>query len=110
MKIARHLGHRIEAVADPFGAAVEAMREIAGAEVAHVFGTGEELLAAPRLADVAVITTQDAMHFEQAAAAIRQGYDVLLEKPAAGSAEEVEELAALAREHGCGLVLCFVLR
>ena len=50
------------------------------------------------------------MHFEQAKTALRQGYDVLLEKPAATSSQEVEELAALAREKGCKLILCFVLR
>lgn len=110
MTIARDLGHEIAAAADPSEAALASMRRIAGGTIGREFTTGEELLAEPRLADVAVITTQDALHFGQAAAAIRQGYDILLEKPAACSAEEVESLGALARQHGVGLALCFVLR
>ncbi len=110
MTIARDLGHRIHAFADPAPEAREAMGTIAGDPGPLEFETGEALLAEPRLADVAVITTQDAMHFEQASAALRRGYHVLLEKPAATSATEVDELARLAREHDRKLILCFVLR
>lgn len=108
MKIARELGHRVVALADPSADARQAMRGIAG-ESAE-FDSGEALLAQPKLADLAVITTQDAQHFDQASTALRRGYEVLLEKPAATSAAEVDELARLAREHDRRLILCFVLR
>lgn len=45
----------------------------------HVFHTWQELLAQPRLADLAVIATQDSMHYEPAMKALADGYDVLLE-------------------------------
>lgn len=109
-QIARELGHRIAAISDPDPTALEAMTALAGDPAPRVFSTGEELLAEERLADVAVIATQDAMHFGQAAAALRLGYDVLLEKPAASSLEESEELARLARENERALVVCLVLR
>ena len=110
MRIARNLGHAITAIADPSQAALETMRGIAGAPAPRSFASGEELLEEPRMADVALVATQDAQHFGHAAAALRLGYDVLLEKPAAQSAAEVEELALLAGEAGRRLILCFVLR
>jgi predicted dehydrogenase len=110
MRIARQLGHRITAIADPSAVAIGAMREIAGEDAPEIFETGERLLARERLADVALISTQDAQHFSHASAALRCGYDVLLEKPAAQSSEQVEELARIAREQGRKLILCFVLR
>lgn len=110
MRIARELGHRISAIADTSEPALIAMKEIAGDNDPQVFSSGEELLAGERLADIALVSTQDAQHFGHASAALRLGYDVLLEKPAAQSSEEVEELASIAKENGCKLTLCFVLR
>lgn len=110
MRIARSLGHRVAAAADPDSKARSAMTEIAADPRLRLFDTGEELLAAGKLADVALIATQDAQHFEQTKAALAAGYDILLEKPAACSAEEVEELLTLAESLGRKIVLCFVLR
>lgn len=110
MRVARQLGHRIVAISDTSPAALKAMEEIAGDNKPTLFESGEELLEEKRLADVALVSTQDAQHFGHASAALRLGYDVLLEKPAAQSAEECEELARIAKENGCKLILCFVLR
>lgn len=110
MRIALELGHRLAAIADPCPAALATMREIAGGAPLREFASGEDLLAVPKLADIALISTQDAQHFEQARAALLLGYDVLLEKPAAQEPAEVEELDRLARETGRRLILCFVLR
>ncbi len=111
MRIARGLGHTIAAISDTSESALTVMKEIAGDSDPQVFASGEELLATgKRLADVALVSTQDAQHFGHASAALRLGYDVLLEKPAAQSSEECEELARIAKENGCKLILCFVLR
>lgn len=110
MRIARELGHRIAAMADPADTALATMREIAGDDAPREFVSGEALLAEPKMADIALISTQDAQHFEQAAAALRLGYDVLLEKPAAQNSAEVAELERIAREEKRRLILCFVLR
>ena len=66
--------------------------------------------AAGRLADVLIVATQDADHFQHASAALRLGYDLLLEKPAARTLSECEELDALARSLGRRIALGFVLR
>lgn len=109
-RIARSLGHRITAAADPEAAARTAMAEIAGDPAPRFFDSGEALLQEARLAEVAIVSTQDSDHFHQTRLALIAGYDVLLEKPAATRAAEVEELVALAEELGRKIVLCFVLR
>ncbi|MBK1828999.1 Gfo/Idh/MocA family protein [Haloferula rosea] len=108
-RIAVDLGHRITAFADPSPSARQAMEEIAGPD-AQAFSDADGLLAAPKLARVAAICTQDSQHFPQAVAAIHQGYDLLLEKPAACSSADVDELSRLAEAEGCRIILCFVLR
>jgi predicted dehydrogenase len=70
----------------------------------------EEFFAAGKLADVLIIATQDRDHFGHAKRAIALGYDILLEKPAAETLEDCEELDRLAREAGVKIGLCFVLR
>ncbi len=110
MKVARAQGHRIVAISDISPGALTAMKEIAGENDPREFPSGEEMLLEGRLADVALVSTQDAQHFGHASAALRLGYDVLLEKPAAQSSAEVEELALIAKENSCRLILCFVLR
>jgi predicted dehydrogenase len=109
-KIALQLGHRLAAIAEPDPVACAAVTAMVSTAPLRTYATGEERLLEKRLADLAVISTQDADHFRQAAAALRCGYHVLLEKPAAQSAEEVEELGRLARAHERKLIHCFVLR
>ncbi len=82
---------------------------VTNGEVA-VYDCEKEFFAAGKLSDVLLIATQDANHFEHAKAAIKLGYDILLEKPAAQTLEECEELHAMAIEHGVRIGLCFVLR
>ena len=76
----------------------------------HVFHTWQELLAQPRLADLAVIATQDSMHYEPAMKALADGYDVLLEKPLARTEDECVDLLNQARKYGRKFMVCHVLR
>ncbi|MGJ8695975.1 MAG: Gfo/Idh/MocA family protein [Verrucomicrobiaceae bacterium] len=110
MRAALELGHRVNAIADISPPAINAIQQIIAPQNPLVFESGEELLASKRLADVALISTQDAQHFQHASMALRLGYDVLLEKPAAQNFEEAQELARLATANNCKLILCFVLR
>ncbi|MCP5537535.1 MAG: Gfo/Idh/MocA family oxidoreductase [Akkermansiaceae bacterium] len=102
--------HRITAVADPVAARSGFIASLEQRGGVKSFEYGEELLAGPKLADVALISTQDRDHFGQARMALESGYDVLLEKPAAGSIEEVAELSRLASALNRKVILCFVLR
>lgn len=111
-RIAASLGARyqITAAVDPVDARTAAVAAFAEPGAIRVFSNEDEFFAAGRLADVLVIATQDSQHFEHAARALRAGYDLLLEKPAAGSLVRCEELDALARALGRRIALCFVLR
>lgn len=60
--------------------------------------------------DGILIATQDREHFEPAMAAIAKGYNVLLEKPMAETAEKTAQIVAAAKEKGVLLMVCHVLR
>lgn len=68
------------------------------------------LLDQGKIADVAIICTQDRMHFEPTMRALELGYDVLLEKPMSPLPEECLLMEEAARKHGRILMICHVLR
>ena len=76
----------------------------------RVFENWEQLLAQPKLADIAVITTQDRLHYAPAMKALADGYDVLLEKPLACTEEQCIDLLDQARRYQRKLMVCHVLR
>lgn len=69
-----------------------------------------ELLDRPRFADGVVITTQDRMHVEPAAAFARMGYHILLEKPMAPDEAGCRTIAQAVRENHVMLALAHVMR
>ncbi len=111
-RIASSLGGRyqITAAVDPVELRTAAVAKCAAPGTAREFQDAGEFFAAGKLSDVLIIASQDADHFAHANEALRAGYDVLLEKPAACSLEHCEELDALARSLGRRIALCFVLR
>lgn len=76
----------------------------------HTFEWGEDLLDLPKFADAAIIATQDQQHFDLAIKAISCGYELLLEKPAAATADDCLKIADYAKEKGVRVVVCHVLR
>jgi predicted dehydrogenase len=79
-------------------------------QAARVFSDDKAFFAAGKLANLLVISTQDRDHYAHALQAIALGYDILLEKPAAQTLEECEDLDQKARAAGVKIGLCFVLR
>ncbi len=77
---------------------------------AQAFESWEDLLAQPKLADTALVCTQDELHTPPAVAAMRAGYHVLLEKPMANRADECRLLLAVSQETKRQLFICHVLR
>lgn len=102
--------YRLVAGADRHPERRARLRALAANPEFREFTTAEELLAAPRLADVLIVGTQDAAHFAHATAALRAGYDLLLEKPIATSIGEVIAVQKLARQLGRRVLVCHVLR
>jgi predicted dehydrogenase len=76
----------------------------------NVFTDWRELAAQPKMADAAIICTQDAMHVEPAIAFAKLGYAILLEKPMAPSEEECARIVQAAKEAGVLFGVCHVMR
>ena len=74
------------------------------------FPSAEAMLAMPRLADAMLVCTQDRQHVPHVVAALKKGYDVMMEKPISPKLEDLQEITKVARENGRRVVVCHVLR
>lgn len=101
---------RITAVAEPLESRRKAAAESHSVPPERQFSSWEEALSGDRLADVAIVATQDQEHTLPTLAALRSGYDVLLEKPMAHRLEDCIALVKAAEDHGKLLQIAHVLR
>jgi predicted dehydrogenase len=76
----------------------------------NVFQSWQPLFAMPQLGQAALVCTQDQQHTGPALAGMKAGYDVLLEKPIATTAEDCRSLVQAAHEFQRQLRVCHVLR
>lgn len=97
-------------IAEPVKAKREYLRLKYGVPPECCFSTYVDLLALPKMADIAMICTQDKMHFEPAMMAIEKKYDLLLEKPIAPTPEECYQISEAAQKNGVRVLVCHVLR
>ena len=74
------------------------------------FPDAESFFSEPRKVDGIIIATPVRLHYPQAMSAIRAGYPVLLEKPAASSQEEVDSLLEASDRTGVPVSVCLVMR
>ena len=79
-------------------------------EEVNCFSSWEDVFKKEKWADSVFICTQDKMHYQPVMAAIRQGYDILLEKPISPSKEECLEIVDAVGKSGVKVVVCHVLR
>lgn len=93
---------------DPFRRSQAAERFAIAKE--RCFESAEELAAQPKLADAVINGTMDNQHVKTAIPLLRRGYDMLLEKPFAVNEAEMWELHRVAKETGCTVMICHVLR
>ena len=101
---------KLVGVADPDKARREKLCDLYSIPAENCFATWQEILAQPKLADLAVIATVDNMHYEPALRAIDLGYNLLLEKPVAQTAQECADIALAAQKKGVSVLVCHVLR
>ena len=97
---------QVVAVAEPRAAA----RARVARDAAREFASWQELAEQPRLADVAIVSTQDAEHVEPAVALARKGYHLMVEKPMAPTEQDCRRIVAAVREAGVLFAVCHVLR
>ena len=100
----------VVAIADIDPVRIEAANKYLHIPEERLFHSAEEIFAQPRLADIMMITTQDAQHKEHAIRAMEIGYDLLLEKPISNKLEDVVEIANTAKRLGRTVIVCHVLR
>ena len=112
---ATHMGqmpeqYKIVGVADADPARRKRMQVAHNIPQECCFASWEEILAQPKMADLAVIATVDNMHYAPAMKAIDLGYHLLLEKPVAQTAQECADIALAAKNKGVTVLVCHVLR
>ena len=101
---------KLVAVAEPIRERREYIAREYGVPADMCFESWEPLLALGKIADAAIVSTMDRDHFAPAKAAMKCGYDLLLEKPVAPELEECVELERIAGECGVKVLVCHVLR
>lgn len=74
------------------------------------FESADEILKQEKLADTALICTQDRDHVEEALVALEKGYHLLLEKPISPDLEECKQLLEAAHKYNKHVIVCHVLR
>ena len=74
------------------------------------FNSYDELFSREKLADCAMVCTQDRMHFEPVMKAMEKGYHVLCEKPMSPNQDEIIQMGQAAKKFGRVLSVCHVLR
>lgn len=76
----------------------------------NCFARLDEALARGKIADAVINATMDSLHVQTALPLLKQGYDMLLEKPVTSDRQELLDLKKTADENGCKLMICHVLR
>ena len=74
------------------------------------FSDADQLFSQGKIADAAIICSQDRDHFGHVMQALNYGYDVLLEKPISPSPEECIIIEETAKALGRKVTVCHVLR
>lgn len=101
---------QIVAVADRIENRREYAKKLHNIPDDRVFQDWQELMEQPKLADFAIIATQDSQHMEPALAMIEKGYNLLLEKPMATTPEDCKRITEAAEKKGVKVIVCHVLR
>lgn len=101
---------KVVAIADIEPDKVETVAKIFDIPKEMCFESADAILKEDKLADTALICTQDRDHVVQAVAAIEKGYHLLLEKPISPDLEECKQLLEVATKHKKHVIVCHVLR
>jgi len=102
---------QIVAIADPDRQKQDKFRRRCNIPTELVFDSDTAFLMRNKLSDIAIVSTQDQLHFKEVKCLVEKGYDIILEKPIASSLEETIALYQVARLHPeCRIAVCHVLR
>ncbi len=102
--------YKVVAVAEPYEGRRNYVKNMFDLPEEMCFTSWEDILAKPKMADIAIIATMDAEHYAPAMKAIELGYNLLLEKPVAPTPEECADIVNAAKRKGVEVLVCHVLR
>lgn len=100
----------VAAIVDPNPFKLEEAQKRYGLSKDRLFKSFNEFVAAKVPCDFAINATMDQYHYETAMQILNAGYDMLMEKPIVANREQLLEIQACAKEHGCKVFVCHVLR
>jgi hypothetical protein len=101
---------KIIGVAEPIPVRNERYTKKHGIPEENRFKTWEDVFARQKFADAIIITMPDHLHYVPCMKAMEMGYDVLLEKPMAQTAQECRDILDMTRKTGRIVAVCHVLR
>ena len=101
---------KVVAVAEPDPDRREAFSKKHNIPQGMQFESYKEILKRDKIADCAMICTQDRMHYEPVVMALEKGYHVLCEKPMSPDKEEIIKMGMMAKQYDRILSVCHVLR
>jgi predicted dehydrogenase len=101
---------KIVGFAEPILYRRQYMIDTYGVPANNVFLDWVDMARQPRLADMVIISTQDAMHMGPALAFAGLGYDILLEKPMAPNVADCHRIVKAAKEAKVLFAVCHVMR
>ncbi len=101
---------RISAVVDPIKERRNIIAKLEDNGNVAEYDSYEDFFMDDKNADAVIIATQDKDHFKPALKALKQGYDLILEKPISVTLGEVLELNDTAVALGRRVIICHVLR
>lgn len=102
--------YQVVAVAEPVESRRNHVKELHQIPDEMCFENYTQLFQKGKIGDLAIIATQDRMHYAPAMAAIALKYDILLEKPLSPNARECLDIMSAAQKNNVRVIVCTVLR
>ena len=103
-------GEEIVAVVDPNEEKRRIAAERFGVPEENCFADFSSFCARGKMGDALIIASMDREHYEQTMQGLELGYHILLEKPISPDPAQCIAIREKARERGCKVMVCHVLR
>ncbi len=100
----------VVAVIDPNPYKLDVAKERYGLTDGQVFLNYQGFVASGLDVDIVINATMDQVHYETAIEILSSKKNMLIEKPIVAKREELLEIQRLAKENGCAVFVCHVLR
>ena len=101
---------KVVGIVDPDKIRTQIMKERYNVPDENCFESVEDFVKREKFADAVINGTMDHLHVKTSIPVLRNGYDMLLEKPFAVNLTELKELVDVVKETGRRVYICHVLR